>query len=53
MTFSFETKKQIAQKISGNPCCQMAEFLALTKSDGTIGIAGGEGPLSGLQKSSF
>ena len=44
MTFSFETKKQIAQKISGNPCCQMAEFLALTKSDGTIGIAGGEGP---------
>ncbi|MGI5874209.1 MAG: DNA-binding protein WhiA [Bacillota bacterium] len=44
MSFSSETKKQISQRISGSPCCQMAEFLALTKSDGTIGVSGGDGP---------
>lgn len=43
MSFSSETKKQISQRISGSSCCQMAEFLALTKSDGTIGIHGRDG----------
>lgn len=44
MSFSSETKKQISQRISGSACCQMAEFLALTKTDGTIGIHGRDGP---------
>ena len=43
MSFSSETKKQISQRISGSACCQMAEFLALTKTDGTIGIHGRDG----------
>lgn len=43
MSFSSETKKQISQRISGSFCCQMAEFLALTKTDGTIGIHGRDG----------
>ena len=43
MSFSSLTKNQISQRISTNRCCQMAEFLALTKSDGTISIHGRDG----------
>ena len=38
MSFSSQTKNQISQLISHNHCCQMAEFLALTKTDGVISI---------------
>ena len=41
MSFSSETKIQLAKMMSHNPCCQRAEFLALVKSDGTIRIGGG------------
>ena len=43
MSFSSQTKNQISQLISHNHCCQMAEFLALTKTDGTISINGSVG----------
>ena len=43
MSFSSLTKNQISQRISTNRCCQLAEFLALTKSDGTIAIHGRDG----------
>lgn len=43
MSFSSLTKNQISQRISANRCCQMAEFLALTKTDGTIAIHGRDG----------
>lgn len=36
MSFSSTTKNQLAKEYSHNACCQMAEFLALTKMDGTI-----------------
>lgn len=36
MSFSSTTKNQLAKQFSHNTCCQMAEFLALTKMDGTI-----------------
>ena len=38
MSFSVSDKNQISQLISHNRCCQMAEFLALTKTDGVISI---------------
>ena len=36
--FVLRQKNQISQLISHNHCCQMAEFLALTKTDGVISI---------------
>ncbi len=36
MSFSSNTKNQLAKQFSHNTCCQLAEFLALTKMDGTI-----------------
>ncbi len=36
MSFSSTTKNQLAKQLSHRNCCQMAEFLALTKMDGTI-----------------
>lgn len=38
MSFSSQTKIQISQMNTANRCCQLAEFLALTKTDGTISI---------------
>ncbi|MDO4542324.1 MAG: DNA-binding protein WhiA [Bacillota bacterium] len=38
MSFSSQTKMQLAQINTANRCCQLAEFLALTKTDGTISI---------------
>lgn len=38
MSFSSQTKIQLAQIQTANRCCQLAEFLALTKTDGTISI---------------
>lgn len=40
MSFSAETKKQLARQMSHNRCCQVAEFLALMKNDGTLRIGG-------------
>lgn len=39
MSFASQTKIQISQQISANRCCQLAEFLALTKTDGSISIS--------------
>ncbi|MEG2658374.1 MAG: DNA-binding protein WhiA, partial [Clostridiales bacterium] len=43
MSFSSQTKIQLSQLITSNRCCQLAEFLALTKTDGTISINGTRG----------
>lgn len=40
MSFASETKKNLSRQISHNRCCQMAEFVALMKCDGTIRIGG-------------
>ena len=40
MSFSTETKNELARVISGNECCNIAELSALVKSGGSIQIVG-------------
>jgi DNA-binding protein WhiA len=39
VSFSVKTKNELARIMSGKSCCQLAEFLALTRMDGTIQIS--------------
>ncbi len=43
MSFSSQTKIQISQINTANRCCQLAEFLALTKTDGSLSLTGDRG----------
>ncbi|AXU29442.1 TPA: DNA-binding protein WhiA [Clostridioides difficile] len=40
MSFSTETKNELARVVSGNECCNIAELSALVKSGGSIQIVG-------------
>ena len=40
MSFSIETKNELARVMASKPCCQMAELAAMVKMDGLIQISG-------------
>ncbi len=41
MSFSIDTKNELARIVATKPCCQMAELAAIIKMDGLIQISGG------------